>query len=284
MTAGGVLPTFLVIGTMKGGTSSLDKYLRTHPQVCMPTATKELHFFTGGLQWEAGPSWYSSQFAPHAGTVAVGEVSPSYAKASTVPGVPGRVASLIPGVKLVYVVRHPIERMRAHWLHFAASGRRRIAPIDEELRSNPAYLMTSSYAWQLGHYLEHFDREQILLVRSDDLHADRLGTVQRIYRFIGVDDAWVPPNLGLEANRSAQKLIVRPRARALVSSRLFGAVERRAPAGVRRRMTDATRMSAADARLAPDTIEWATARLQDDLRQLGHHMPADFDAWGLLSE
>ena len=82
------LPTFLVIGAMKAGTTSLYHYLRDHPQVFMPE-TKEVNFFNPRRNWHRGMTWYEEQFsAAPPGTVAVGEASTSYTKYPEVDGVP----------------------------------------------------------------------------------------------------------------------------------------------------------------------------------------------------
>ena len=114
------LPTFLIIGAMKGGTTSLHRYLRQHPEVFMP-ARKELNFFldeyTGPpidppeeRNWSRGIAWYKHQFADVARERAVGEASANYSRYPTYPGVAESIAAVVPNVRLVYLVRNPIDR------------------------------------------------------------------------------------------------------------------------------------------------------------------------------
>ena len=116
------LPSFLVIGAMKAGTTSLYHYLHAHPQVFMPSI-KELDFFVAGGNWGRGLHWYQKQFAGAGpGAVAVGEASTMYTKYPSVDGVPERIAAHLPEVRLVYVVRDPIDRIRSHYRHRVAVG------------------------------------------------------------------------------------------------------------------------------------------------------------------
>ena len=82
-----MLPNFLIIGTMKGGTTSLYHYLGQHPEVFM-TATKELHYFVAEKNLTRGASWYESNFRDAGAARAVGEASPDYTKYPLYRGVP----------------------------------------------------------------------------------------------------------------------------------------------------------------------------------------------------
>ena len=129
------LPTFLIIGTMKGGTTSLHRYLRQHPEVFMPER-KELNFFLDEYagppidppeerNWSRGITWYERQFAGAEDERAVGEASANYSRYPTYPGVAERIAKIVPEMKLIYLMRNPIDRVLSHYLHDFAKGRER---------------------------------------------------------------------------------------------------------------------------------------------------------------
>ena len=101
---------------MKSGTSSLRDYLRDHPEVFIPPE-EELHYFVEGINWKQGLDWYRARFADAGDAIAVGEKSPTYTMHPEHPGVPERIAALLPEVRLIYVVRHPIERIKSHYVH-----------------------------------------------------------------------------------------------------------------------------------------------------------------------
>jgi hypothetical protein len=274
-----VLPNFLVIGAMKAGTTSLHRYLRAHPQVFMPEE-KELHFFVAERHWGRGRGWYEAQFTEATGAVAVGEASPTYSMHPEFSGVPDRVAELLPEVRLVYCVRHPVERMRSHYLHELEKGRER-APIERALAADPRYLNTSRYGMQLEQYLARFPAEQLLIITAEQLRRDRTATVGRVLRFLGVDPDWPDSRLlDAEFHRTSGKRVRRPLAEAALRVPGTRAVTRLAPRPVRRlasRRVDAGRNGAIPAALEARL----RAELRDDVGRLRAHLGDGFDGWGI---
>src|SRR4051812_8928400 len=93
------LPTFVGIGAHKGGSTSMYHYLKSHPEIFM-AEPKELDFFVEELNWGLGRSWYEQRFAGADRFVAAGEISPHYTHYPHLKGVPRRLASLLPDVRL----------------------------------------------------------------------------------------------------------------------------------------------------------------------------------------
>ena len=274
-----MLPNFLVIGAMKAGTTSLHRYLREHPQVFMPEE-KELHFFVAERRWGRGRSWYEAQFAGAGDAIAVGEASPTYTMYPEFTGVPDRIEALLPEARLVYAVRHPIERMRSHYLHEVEKGRER-APIGRALLTDPRYLNASRYAMQLEQYLACFPAEQILVITAEQLRRDRTATVGRVLAFLGVDPDWPDSRLlDAEFHRTSSKRVRRPLAEAALRVPGARAVTRLAPRPVRRlasRRVDAGRNGA-----IPEALEARLrAELRDDVGRLRTHLGDGFDGWGI---
>jgi hypothetical protein len=180
-----VLPNLLVIGAAKCGTTSLHAYLAEHPEISM-SAEKELDFFVPEKNRGRSLGWYESQFDPVARVR--GESSPSYTAHPFYAGVPARIRALIPHVRMVYLVRDPIERTISHWLH-RVSTHEWVPSFADTLESEEgAWIVGLSRYWlQLEQYLAHFPSEQILVVDSDDLRERRGETLSRIFRFVGVD-------------------------------------------------------------------------------------------------
>jgi hypothetical protein len=180
------LPSFIVIGAMKGGTSSLHHYLRQHPEICM-ASTKETDFFIEARNYDRGLEWYRSLFADH-GKVC-GEASPNYSKRHRHRGVPARLHRLIPDARLIYILRDPIDRIVSHYSHNRALGRERRTLAEavsaKSYRNN--YVRTSMYQFQLSAFLRCFPLEKVLIVTTEDLKEEQAETLKRIFRFIGVD-------------------------------------------------------------------------------------------------
>jgi hypothetical protein len=183
---GGGLPAFIVIGTMKGGTSSLHHYFSRHPEICM-SAAKEPNFFVEARNFGKGLGWYRSLFADQ--TKVCGEASPAYSKRHQHQGVPERLHDALPHVKLIYVLRDPIDRIVSHYLHNRIVGRETrslaAAVAAKSYRNN--YVRTSMYGFQLAAFLPYFPLERILIATSEALKAQRAETLKSMFRFIGVD-------------------------------------------------------------------------------------------------
>jgi hypothetical protein len=282
-----VLPDFLVIGAMKAGTTSLYHYLRVHPQIFMP-AVKELDFFAHEPTPARGIHWYQRHFA-QAGVdaLAIGEASTMYTKHPRFPGTPERIAATIPDVKLIYVVRDPIERIRSHYQHQVALGAER-APLAEAVFGDPIYLNVSRYAMQIERYLECFDRGQLLVITSESLRDERARIVRSVYEFLGVDPDFTPPNLDREFYRTQDRPIhsrlawrirrtlkhripALKRAKELVDGPAWGLRSRR-----REEVAGLERLA-----IGSDVRDRLVRSLEEDVRRLRSYMGPDFDGWGI---
>jgi hypothetical protein len=282
VTSRGALPNFLIIGAMKAGTTSLWQYLRSHPQVFMPD-DKELHFFSREHVWSRGLDWYQGKFEVPPTATAIGEASPSYSKHPHLPGVPIRIATVIPDARLIYVIRQPIERMRSHYLHHVATGQEH-DPIETALRPDSEYVNTSRYAMQIACYLEHFRRDQLLIVESEDLRSDRVATLRRVYEFLGIDDGWLPPTIQRQFYRTAERR--RLRSIPLMMRRLSGSpVGRLIPDAVRARVKKSrvvTRTVDEDEAMITHTFRGELQEvMREDVSRLRQFLGPDFDGWGL---
>lgn len=195
------LPTFLIIGAGKAGTTSVNYYLGLHPEIQM-SPLKETNFFAGppeGKPYAIGQverlSDYERLFDPS--TPVRGEASPNYAAHPVRTGAPERIRRLIPDAKLIYLVRDPISRAVSHHQHLrASSGEKRTLP---ELLRETADLTTtpttcfSLYATQVELYLEHFPQERILVLDQADLQRNRSESLREIFSFLEVDADFSSP-------------------------------------------------------------------------------------------
>jgi Sulfotransferase domain len=277
------LPNFLIIGAMRGGTTSLWQYLRSHPQVFMP-GEKEVHFFSREHVWSRGVEWYQSRFSEVPATaIAIGEASPSYTKHPHLPGVPARIASVVPEARLIYVIRHPIERMRSHYLHHVLAGDEHQG-IEKALRPGSEYVDTSRYAMQVDNYLEHFRRDQLLLITSEDLRTERVSVLNLMYRFLEVEEGWIPPTIEREFFLTGER-------RKLRSIPLK--IRRLAGRRLRRLIPPALKARIAHSRLAAGALDEVATTIPDplrkeledllreDVRRLKGVVGPGFDGWGL---
>jgi hypothetical protein len=274
-----LLPNFIIIGAGKAGTTALYQYLRSHPQIFLPEV-KEPDFFTDKGNWHRGIGWYQQLFAnARPEHRAVGEASPSYTNFPRFVGVPERMHQVVPNAKLIYLVRHPIRRMQSNYLQRVQGGRESL-PIEQALFTRD-YLDISRYGLQLRQYLTWFPREQILLVRSEDLKQRRDETLRGVLRFLGVDaDATIAAER--EWNTKEDKRAVSPRIRAIRKHPMFRALRQIVPTTVRSRVGSlfVKPLEASDA-LSPGTYSRLADALRPDLEELRQLAGADFDVWQL---
>jgi Sulfotransferase domain len=206
-------PNYLVIGAQKAGTSSLHDYLYRHPAV-LTARVKEVQYFT---KYHArGEGWYRAQFPLAARGRAVCQrvgVTPAVGEATAAclfdPRSPERVFSFDSSMKLIVLLRDPVERAYSHFQMELRWGREtgtfeealareeaELPEVLEKIRKDPvseprdglarSYVARGLYAEQLERWLQFFEREQLLVLMSDDLRRDPAKTMSRVTDFVGI--------------------------------------------------------------------------------------------------
>jgi Sulfotransferase family len=164
---------------------------------------KELNFFVREGNWKRGIDWYGEHFDPE--PKVRGEASPNYTAYPYRRGIVRRMRAVIPDAKLIYLVRDPLERIAAHWVHNYAKRREK-----SDLRTtvnNPraSYVARSRYAMQLRRYMRHFPLEQIMVIEQEDLRTDRARTLRGVFEFAGVDPGFEHPSFARDQHVTAAK-------------------------------------------------------------------------------
>lgn len=185
------LPHFLVLGTQKGGTTSLQKLLERHPGVFLPPC-KEVHYFS--LHADQPASWYAAHYADARLGQRRGDITPFYLFH---PQAPERIHRLIPRVRLIALLRDPVERALSQVFHAQRHGFETLA-VNDALAAEPArlasgdpysfqkhsYLARSRYLEQLERYEALFPRRRLLVLKSEDLFNDTAVVWKRIQHFL----------------------------------------------------------------------------------------------------
>jgi hypothetical protein len=204
-----VLPSFIIIGVQKGGTSSLFNYLLQHPNI-LPGYKKEVKFFDGN--YYKGLDWYRYNFPlktqmsdPMART---GEASPSYVFH---PLVPERIKEALPNIKLVLLLRNPVARAYSHYQGNLRKGQEELT-FEEAIEQEKSrlhgereaiiadqhypmyrylvysYLSRGVYIDQIKNWLKSFPRDQILIQKSEDLFSNPQKVYSRVLDHLGLPD------------------------------------------------------------------------------------------------
>jgi hypothetical protein len=209
-----LLPDFLIIGTQKGGTTSLYNYLSQHPCI-MSASKKEISFFA--KRFIKDLNWYRSHFPSvidtmwvkmrQGYTVMSGDASVDYLD---YPHVPRRVFETLPQVKLIVLLRNPVDRAYSHYYHTAkrrevetlsfamaieAEADRLKGEIEKmvadesyysEIYRDYGYLVRGIYVNQLKPWLDLFPREQMLILSSEDFFCNPATTVNQVFEFLNL--------------------------------------------------------------------------------------------------
>ena len=188
-------PNFLVAGAAKAGTTWLHYCLEVHPEVFVPKQ-KELHFFSYPRLYEKGTEWYESFFREGAAKKAVGEVSPSYMPS---PEAPSRIQNYNPNMRLIFILRNPIERAYSHYCMDMRIGKVS-TDINAGLSPQNPRVTSGLYYSKLTQYLKLFPSEQIKIFLFDDIKNHPETLLAELYAFLEVDSSFKPLSLSKAKN------------------------------------------------------------------------------------
>jgi hypothetical protein len=193
---------------MRSGTTALARLLGAHPEIFM-APQKEVHFFDG--KFEKGLDYYHRQFSGARDERVSGEATPTYMyDAAAV----SRMAATVPHARLIAILRNPVDRAYSHYWHNRALGKEKL-PFPDAVAAEPdrlrcadrfgrmaySYVDRGHYAEQLKRVCEHYPRESLLVLLFDDLRDSPVETYRSLFRFLGVNEKFTPPNVGERINR-----------------------------------------------------------------------------------
>jgi hypothetical protein len=261
-------PDFIVIGAMKSATTTLHEQLARQPGLFM-SRPKEPNFFSDDEMYARGWRWYSSMFRAAAHTDLRGESSTHYSKLPNYPRTVERMVRDLRDVKLIYVMRHPIDRLISQYVHELTDGRINVG-VREAVERYPELVDYSRYTRQLEPFLEAFGPENVLAVFFARLVHHSQFELERIGRFLGHfgplrwDTSLKPQNMGRDRLRPS------PIRNALVQAPVLSTLRQRI---VPRHLSQSLKVLWR-ARIDPPTIQPdLVARLREifdaDLAQLG---------------
>ncbi len=270
-------PDFFVIGAMKAGTTTLNRYLDQRSDIGM-ARIKETDYFLQDAHTGLGPDWYRSQF--DLTRVCLGEASPNYTKHDIFPNVPERIFAAAPKAKFIFSARDPIDRFASHYRHSWLHGHMRVPPEELMASDNGRHMIScSSYAAQLDKYLALFDREQFLIIDFDLLCSKPQSVLDEIAGFLGlaVEDAAEV----LAANTADQVARIPPFIKRAARSKLARRVDRFIPDGTRQALGRALarRDPIPVPTLGDDVLEEAKTQLRADAARFRKLANREFSQW-----
>ena len=295
------MPNFLIIGAMKAGTTSLYHYLGQHPQIYM-SPVKEPQFFAFAdeeLDFHGPGDWrikeqvvtdiesYRKLFQSASRETAVGEASTVYLYSSRACE---RIHSSLPDAKLIAILRDPVERAHSNFVQALFSYRepyddflRAFLEEDERIQKKWLYFwhykQLGFYASQLKLYFEKFDRRQLKIYLYDDWKSDNLTVLQDIYRFLNVDERFVPDlslrykDFRVPRSRKLHRFLLRPHPLKSALKPLF-------PENCRRRIIEAiVNRNLYKPQLNPHVRRHLIDVYREDIMELQDLIGRDLSAW-----
>ena len=196
-------PHFLGIGTQKGGTTTLYRILKQHQDIFLPD-NKEIHYFTKFFQ--NGDNWYINHFREAPPGKLRGEITPYYLFHEAVPQ---RIYEFNNKMKLIVLLRDPVERALSQYFHSVRLGLEDL-PLEEALSSEEerlansqsiisipgknhishqehSYVSRSRYDIQIKRYMNYFENKNLLILKSEDFFKDHYLSLKLISKFLGIN-------------------------------------------------------------------------------------------------
>jgi hypothetical protein len=269
---------FFIIGAQKAGTTSLYEYLATHPEI-FASPVKETKFFLKSNPTHEDTSRYRAMFVGRTTERWAFEASPHYTQYPQHTGVPARIHAAFPHARLIYILRHPIERIYSHYLfRLSKPDKGEQREFEDAVAANPLYLDTSKYYAQLSQYFSLFPRGQILVVFFEELVSSPQATVSGVFKFLDIDDTFEPPNIGHVYRDTKERTMVAPALRRMRRGSWYGYLPWRLKHWARRRFR--TRPPTAADIFTASSYNRLHRLLQDDVGRLQDYLdreiPWDF--------
>lgn len=267
-------PDFLIIGAMKCATTTLHHQLAWQPGIFVTDKNDEPDYFSDERRYARGPQWYESLFAEAGPDDLLGDASTGYTKLPTYAGTAERLHRHAPEARLIYLMRHPIDRLVSHYIHEWSVGGIS-GSIDSAVASHRPLIDYGRYAMQLKPYLDRFGPERVLPVFFERLVSHPQAELERVCRFIGMPGKPVWVDCVTRTNVSSRRVRRGPVRDMLINTPVLKAVRRRL---LPQRLRDAVKQAwTMDERPypSPRVARRLTAELDKDLAELGVWLGVD---------
>jgi hypothetical protein len=286
----GPLPNFLVVGAQRCGTTYLHGLLQQHPEVFLPEG-KEIHFFdhAEALGGEVEIKKYMRHFNAVRAQKAIGEITPSY---MYVNGVPELILRYLDGVRLIFLLRNPLERAYSHYW-FNVSERREHFGFEEALAQEDSriskgfpdnllfsYIDRGRYMRQIERFLSIFPQEKMLFLIAEEMFANPRESLTGICRFLGITESYA---FDVAVNRNRKQL---PKyISAYLMMRSLSRIAANAPdiLGFHKTVEHLSRSIPMTERPYPkmkkETRRWLRSVFDEDIRKVAGFLGRDLDVW-----
>ncbi|WP_425398140.1 sulfotransferase domain-containing protein [Aeoliella sp.] len=278
------IPTFMVIGASKCGTSTVCGHLRRHPDIFMVTP-KEPHFFSMDERFAKGIEWYEALYDGATDEKQLGEGSNTYTIKEVYPQAANRIFKYKKDLRLVYCVRNPLPRIESCWLEYRAHlGETVHYDFNQALKVNKDRLIDSTNYWrQLEVYRELFGEENIHVIFFEDLLQNPDAVMQSCFAFLGVDTSVPLNNPDLHVGTTKGRFAASNTLSRLRENAMFRFAVRLAPAQMRYAIRNRLFLKRIDTRptWSASRREWVASQLREDTLRFLEFYGKPVDYWEL---
>lgn len=193
-------PDFIIAGVSKCGTSSLQIYMGHHSQILLPHK-KEVDFFR--KNFNRGLDWYLAHFPSitDSSDLLTGDATPTYFESVDAPR---RIHDLFPDTKIIILLRNPVKRTISWHYHKVSRGAEKRSleeAINSEIRELSKYtesdlerldydyksnILGSLYVYKFKEWFKYFAKEQVLIIKSEDLYQNPQTIIEQVFQFLGI--------------------------------------------------------------------------------------------------
>lgn len=269
-------PDFIIIGAMKSATSTLHEQLAKQTGIFM-TTPKEPNYFSDDAQYALGDDWYDALFNDANSDDLCGESSTHYTKLPDFPLTVERMAKRVKNLKLIYVMRHPVDRLISHYTHQWTQNLFK-CDINQAIDKYDELTDYSCYVKQLAPYFERYGYQNVLPVFTESLRVNPQKELERVAKFIDHDIPVVWHDEVVEQNVSSERFRTF-KGRTFLDSRLMTVLRRKLiPKSFRNRVKMALTMTK---RPEIDQVHYAkiTALFDKDLAELGKMLDVQLNCY-----
>jgi hypothetical protein len=180
---------FMIVGTMKSGTSSLAFQLAQSPYICIPP--DEIHYFNNEENFKKGEKWYESKFEGCNKDCIIGEKTPAY---SYLEKVPKRIFDYNPDIKLIWIFRNPVDRSYSNYLHALKLGsekyrfKKAVKIEHKRIKEDvvKGYVTRSKYIEQVERFLEYFSIEKMHFILFEEFAKNPILVIKNVFDFLEI--------------------------------------------------------------------------------------------------
>ena len=267
---------FLCIGPQRTASSWLQEVLQCHPSVCLPKGVKETMFFD--LRYAKGLDWYNWHFEHSSEGQKCGEIAPTYFDS---PEACERIVSLRPNIKIIIMVRNPIERTFSLYRHHFSKGRIGV-DFQTALSMHPELISSSKYSQHATYWESAIPRDQIAYIWQDEVVTDPEAVLSKICDFIGLPRLETLPAIARDvvnhATAPKSKLLaftLSSISTALRSARLYKIVDIAKSFGLKSVFEGGKPIEP----MTADTKKQLAAEFEPDIAWLESHLKRDLSDW-----